>query len=184
MWLTETPWPPALLLLVGAVIFAIAWTRNRKVIFAVLAGFCLLLIPVVFVVEHLIVTPAEEIEAAIHSLRDAVVSGDIERTLEFFSTTAIVERAQVVTGMTMGEVQPDLRITDVSTKVMASDTIAVSQFRANGTFVMRGPFMAGTHRVATRWELSWRKEAGEWKITEVQRLNPITGEPMPLLSRD
>lgn len=184
MWFTENPWPPALLLLVGAVIFALAWTRNRRAALAGLVVLCLALIPVVFVVESWIVTPAEEIEAEILSLADTVVSGDVAATLDYFSSTAVTQRAQIATAMAIGRVEPDLRITDITTRVTNSNTIAVSQFRANGTFAVQGPFFAGERQMPTRWETSWRKEGGDWKITEVKRLNPVNGDPMPFLSRD
>lgn len=65
--------------------------------------------------------------------------------------------------------------------MMGEDTQAVSHFRANGTVV---PENYGDQHVATRWEVSWRKEAGEWKVYKIVRLNPITGEPINLLSHD
>jgi hypothetical protein len=35
----------------------------------------------------------------------------------------------------------------------------------------------------SRWEVGWRKEAGEWKILEVTRLNPLKDEPMEIFQK-
>jgi hypothetical protein len=33
------------------------------------------------------------------------------------------------------------------------------------------------HR-ASRWDLTWQKQGGDWRIIEIQRLDPISGERM------
>lgn len=182
MWFTETPWAPAILLLVGAVLAGIVWSRTRKTLFVPIAIACLIAIPIVFVIERAIVTPAEEVELRIEALRSAVVRDDIEGTLDFFSRSAALERAAIASGMALVRVEPDVDVTDLTVDVTANDTVAVSQFRANGTFVGRGPFVSGDHHMPTRWRASWRKEAGEWKIFAVERLDPITGDRINLLS--
>ncbi|MDQ3333440.1 MAG: hypothetical protein M3552_22815, partial [Planctomycetota bacterium] len=169
--------------LIAAVVFGILWSRNRKTALIAIAVACLVAIPLVFVVEQAIVTPAEEVELQIDALRNAVVRDDVEATLDFFSQSAVLERAGVATGMTLVRVEPDVRVTDVSVKVTAEDTVAVSHLRANGTFVGRGGALrGGEHHTPTRWRVSWRKEAGEWKIFGLERLDPITGEKVGILS--
>lgn len=182
MWFTETPWPPAIALVVAAVLFALAWSGNRRTLYAGLAIGALLLIPAVFLIERLIVTTAEQVEQEVHALLAAVVRDDVDATLDFFTKTALIERGLVVTGMSLGTLRPDARITDLSVEVTAEDTVAVTHFRANGTFVGRELIVSGEHHVATRWRLSWRKEAGDWKIFEVVRLDPIKGEAINILS--
>jgi len=184
MWLTETPWPPAIILLVAVVVLGLTWQRTGRMLFLALAAGSLLLIPVVFAVERALVTPAEEVEIQIIAVRDAVIRDDIPATLDFFTPTAVREKALVAAAMAAGHVQPDVRITDTDIEVKANDTVALSHFRANGTFTGSGLVIAGDHRFATRWRVSWRKEAGEWKITALERLNPITGEPIGLMSPD
>jgi len=182
MWFTETPWPPAIALLVGAVLAGIVWSRTRKSAFVALGAVFLIAIPLVFVIERAIVTPAEQVEQRIEALRSAVVRDDVEATLGFFSKSAALERAAIASGMTLVRVEPDVDVTDLDIEVTANDTVAVSHFRANGTFVGRGPFLSGDHHIPTRWRASWRKEAGEWKIFAVERLDPIKGDRINILS--
>jgi hypothetical protein len=182
MWLTENPWPPAIILLVAAVLAGILWSNTRKKAFLAIAAACLIAIPIVFVVERSIITPAEVVERQIELLRDAVVSDDVEATLSFFSKSARFERGAIAAGMALVRIEPNVDITDLDVDVRANDTVAVSHFRANGTFVGRGPLAGGEQHIPTRWRVSWRKEAGEWKIFSVERLNPITGEKINILS--
>ena len=184
MWLTETAWPPAVLLIVTAVGAGFLWQRRGRAWLLALAIGCLLLVPAVFLVEQAIVTPAEEIEAQILAVRDAVIRDDIEATLAHFGSTAVREKALVATAMAVGTVQPDARVTDVDINVTAGDTLATSHLRVNGTFLGRGGILAGERRFASRWQASWRKEDGAWKIVALERLNPISGEPIGYLSAD
>jgi hypothetical protein len=179
MWFTETPWWPAAILLAAAVVFGLVWNGNRRGLFAVLAVVCLLLIAVVFAVERAIVTPAEEVERDIADLRDAVVRGDLKGTLDYLSPTADAERGQIETAMRIADVEDDLHVSDMDVKTVAGDTQAVSYFRANGTVNLKG---YGSRHVATYWEVSWRKEGGRWKVFQIKRLNPITGEVIGLLA--
>jgi hypothetical protein len=181
MWLTETPWPPIIALLVAAVVFGFLWSRTRRRPLAILALVCLVLVPAAYFVEQAVVTPAEEVEQHVRELRDSVVAGDVERTLSFFAASAEAERGAVQAGMKLVDVKDDLRITDLSVKTVGEDTQAVTHFRANGTVV---PENYGDQHVATRWEISWRKEAGEWKLYKIVRLNPVTGDPMGLMSQE
>jgi hypothetical protein len=185
MWLTEDPWPPTVILLIAAAILGVVWSRNRRMLFLGLAVACVVLVGVVFLVERAVLTPAEEVEAQVYAVRDAVVRDDIEATVAFLSRTALKERALVAAGMTAGRVQPGARITDMTVNVTAGDTVAVSHFRANGVFTGDSLVVpGGDHRFATRWRVSWRKEGGEWKIFALERLNPINGETISLMSSD
>lgn len=182
MWFTETPWPPIFLLLSAAVVLAVAWTRNGRGAFAAGAVACLLLAGVAFVAERLIVTPAEEVEALVYDLRDAVVRDDVEGTLAFFSPAALKEQLLVRTAMALGRPTADLRITDLTVETGGDDTLAESVFRANGT--VEGRHVGGSHHVATRWRLNWRREADAWRIIELNRLDPINGDPIEITSGD
>jgi hypothetical protein len=73
-----------------------------------------------------------------------------------------------------------LHITDVSVDVLAAGSRARSHLRANGRFTAAGYGDIG-HQ-PTRWELTWQKEAGDWKLIKVTRLNPISGEAIESLS--
>lgn len=183
MWLTETPWPPSILVAILTTI-TLLWGYNRGQRGPLIAGgLLLLLIPAIFVVERLIITPGEEVEALVHELRDAVAARDVDQTLSYFSPQLLPERAAIRAGMQMGYVKPDVSITDLSVSVSQNST-AESHFRANGTFVLDTPIASGERHIATRWNVLWRREAGVWKIFSLDRLNPITGEVIPILSGD
>lgn len=170
----ETPWPTVAVLLVVAVAFGVAWNANRRGWFAIAAVLCLLLVPAVIVAERLIVTPAEQVEVRLFSLRDAVAADDSAAVLAFFSPTAVQERAGVELAMRVGRMAPDTRITDLTASTSAADTLAETVFRANGT--AEGKLVGASQHIATRWRLAWRREAGEWKIYGLNRLHPLTGE--------
>ena len=69
-------------------------------------------------------------------------------------------------------------IKDVSVEVKNQNSLAVSKFRANGTVSARD---LGSSHVASLWEVTWQKEAGQWKIVHVQRWNPYKDEKMGIL---
>ena len=167
---------------VGLAVWALASGRG-KFLGAALA--CGVLAAGVFGADRLIVTEAEVVEARVEDLAAAVVAGEVEAVLAFFSPTAAGDRAAVRTGMGLATIDPDLRLTDWDTTVTAGGTAATCHFRANGT--IRGKFFGGGNafRQPTRWLLSWRKEGdpAAWKVVEVRRLDVMTGEPVDLLGR-
>lgn len=180
MWFTETAWPPAILIAaVAACCLFVGLLRARRS-WLIAAVVIALLIPAAFIIERMIVTPGEEIERLVIELRNAVVARDVEATLAFLSPQADLERAAIRTGMALGHIKPDVEITDLHVNVTANST-AVSHFRANGTFVLDTPLVAGERHVASRWELMWRREAGAWKVYGIDRLHPVTGEVIPTL---
>ena len=182
MWFTETPWPPVFALICAAVVLLLVGSRNGRGLFVGLAVACVLLIGVVIVVERFIVTPAEEVELRVAALRDAAVQDDAEGVVAFFSPTALPEMLKVRAAMAFGRLQADVHLSDVTVQAQAGGTLATSLFRANGS-VESKPAGFSQH-IATRWRLGWRKEGGEWKIFELDRLNPITGERISMLGRE
>jgi ketosteroid isomerase-like protein len=178
MWFTETPWPPfAICVGIGAFLLYRFWTTQRATFLVaalVLSG----LSSVIFFIEQAIVTEAEQIEANVLLLADAVEQGDVEATLRFLSPREEQMRSRIGGAMAMYDID-DLRITDLHVRMQADNSIGISHFRANGTVSGKASGV-GTH-VATRWELTWRRVEDDWKITEVTRLHPIRdNETIPL----
>lgn len=180
MWFTETAWPPAILIILAVAVCLYFGLRRRNKKWLVAGIVLAVAIPVVFVVERSIITPGEEIEGLIGELRKAVVAQDVDATLAFLSPRAIKEQAVIRMGMSWGHIMPDVAITDLDVNVTANTT-AASHFRANGTFVLDTPLITGERHVATRWRVLWRREAGDWKIYGIERLDPITGEVISVL---
>ncbi|WP_171187229.1 hypothetical protein [Alienimonas chondri] len=164
-------------LAVACAVWAVVSGRAK---FLAVAAVCFLTGAGAFGADWYIVTEAEKVEAHVRDLAEAVVAGDSEKALSYFSVTAIPERLAVATGMSMATFDDDLSLSDWSTVVTANDTQAVSGFRANGTIRVA---QIGELYKPSMWELVWRKEAGEWKIVDVHRFDPITEKPIGLLDR-
>ena len=198
MWFTETPWPPIFILAVIAACLAAAFSATQRSVY--LAGILVLALlgGGIYFIEKQIVTEAERVEAAIYGVTDAFQDRDVERTVSYFSDNAALPddrlppflrfvarnvslRTVVAGAVSTIQVEDDLRITDVSVETSNNDSLAKSHFRANGSFIVPGAGNVG-HQ-PTRWEFRWRQEAGEWRIIDVQRLDPINGEPMGVFER-
>jgi hypothetical protein len=173
MWFTEDPWPPVLILAVLALVFGLAWHANQRPRHLLLAIGCAGLGLVVLIVEEMIVTEAEEVEAQVYALAEAVTREDYEKVLDFLSAEAGPLRAEVGSVIQDVEVEDNLRITDLRVSHKSGSDTAESHFRANGSVTWRKSF---TSNVTTRWNLTWRKAEGAWKIIQIERLDPIKGE--------
>ena len=174
MWFTETPWPPIIGIGALAVALLAAWFSTRRTVFLGLIGLLVALCPVIWYVERVIVTPAEEVEAALRDLADAFQRDDVERTVDFISTQSPTLQTAVLFALDRINVDSGLRISDVNVKTMAADSRAVCHFRANGTFEVPMAGYRGHH--ASRWSFTWQREAGAWRVLKAQRLDVMTGK--------
>lgn len=178
-WFTETAWPPIVILLsaAGALLALFASTQRAKYLLAAIA--LVLPVPVIYLVERRIVTERERVEASVYGVVAAFERQDRSETLRHFSERAMLLR--FAAGKALDFVQPRGRmsVTDVAITMRNQDTRALSHFRANGPIAAVGFGDVGVR--TSRWEVTWQKEGGEWRIVNVQRLDPITGEPMELL---
>ncbi|WP_417391071.1 hypothetical protein [Gimesia sp.] len=172
MWFTETAIPPMVVCSAIAAILFIQWYQRRLGKFLIGSLFMVLLTVGFYMLEVSIVTPRERVEADLFNLIDAFQKKEAETTLSYISPRAQQLRGMVTLALELVTLDDDLRITDVSTEMKSEDSIATIHFRANGTAMYGG--VSG--RQPTRWELTWQKMGGEWKVTEATRLNPITGE--------
>ncbi|QDT38281.1 hypothetical protein [Stratiformator vulcanicus] len=180
MWLIEDPYPPVIALAIGAVVCAVIGKQRQNLLLLVGAGVLLASIGLVFVIDLLVVTEAEIVADRVMELKDAVENDDVDRVLSFLGENLEAERLQIYAAMGAFRLVPPIRLTDVDVEMKLNDSYALSFFRANGTVrAKQGGFES---RIATRWKLSWRKVAGEWKVNEVQRLDPMNGEPINILS--
>lgn len=177
MWFTEDPWTPAAILTIAILVLAALWTVTRKsqLIWAITA--CLIAAAFSFAIDSLVVTPREQIEQHVVDLASNFQQQDVEGTLEFFSSKALLERGLITWGLEHVKVEPDLRITDQRVKIFAENSRAESEFRANGT--VSGFGMEKTHQ-PSRWRLTWQMEGENWRVVKVERLNVVTGETMGL----
>lgn len=173
MWFTETPWPPIMIFSAIAAALAAAMVTTQQGRYAVGIVAMLVASLVTYVVEQSIVTEAERVEQEIEGVGAAFQQRDEDELLSFFSHRAPELRGVALIAVRTIETQGDLRITDVSVSVKQGR--ARSTFRANGVFSAVGYGSIG-HK-PTRWDVGWQQEGGEWRIIDVEQLDPITGEP-------
>lgn len=180
MWFTEDPWPPMLLLGLGAIIAMAFWSSSKRVLPLGVAALCCVLAGGVYLLDAAIITPAEQVEGLVVRLCQEFRRKD-PQALDHFSASAPELRALCATAMEMVEVDDDLRLTDFQTRVTNQDSRAVTHFRANATLRVQGFGSVG--RQPARVELTWAKEGSDWKIIALRRLNPVKDEEMPVLAR-
>ncbi|MCA9014244.1 MAG: hypothetical protein KDA77_02825 [Planctomycetaceae bacterium] len=174
MWITETAIPPMIVCSIIAAILFVQWYLRRQTKYLVgvivMAGLTLGF----YVLELNIITAREQVEADLYGLTNAFQNKEVDATLNYISPRADGLRLLVQTALNLVTIDGDLRITDVQTELRSEDSIATTHFRANGT----ATFGSYSGRHPTRWELTWQKMGGEWKVTKARRLNPITGEEL------
>ena len=184
MWFTEDAWSPIILCTVIAAIFVIAFMTTQRARYLAALPLLLLAAITIYFAEQAIVTDREQVDKNLRDLISTFVEeshqfgvGSKEvpeqvRCQSFFAANNLTDRARVVAALMVVHVGDDIRITDVKIQLTNQDTMAVTHFRANAT-VTAGSF-SGHH--PSRWELTWQKQGGEWKITRTRMLNPVSGE--------
>lgn len=186
MWLTESSWQLIVLCLMGTAVFIGLYSKTPLRKYLIGAVGCVLLGAVVFVVERMIVTESEQVEKNVYDLAAACVAGNIDETIEFVDPQEIVIRETIRNGMKMVDVKEDLGVTDLNVKLAPGGQTATSHFRANGTVSLSPSTnqlsLDYAQHVSTRWILTWRKMDTGWKITDLQRLSPLTGDAISPLA--
>ncbi len=181
MWFTENPWPPIIIFGALAAMLCLLWMSQSRRVYLVTAILMFAACVGTFFLERLVVTDGEQVEARIVEMTDAFRRLDVERTLDFFAAGVDEFDAPIrIGGSMIGEVH-SLNIKDVQVELVSAGSRARSHFRANGVISAAG---VTAQRYTTRWLFTWQKEAGEWKVIKIQRLHPLSGEDMYLLSTD
>ncbi|MEK6262886.1 MAG: hypothetical protein AABP62_30170 [Planctomycetota bacterium] len=180
MWFTENAWPPMLIAGLAALVCLALWNSNRRRRHLVAAFVCLLLCPGFYFLERAIVTEGERLQQVVVSLCDDFRNKRVAETVNYFSDAAPELKVQALSGMALITIDDDLRLTDFSTNLTNQNSRGTVHFRANATLSYIGQGNLG--RAPARFVLTFRREKGEWKIIEVERLNPLTGERMQLLA--
>ncbi len=176
MWFTETAWPPILIAATIGVGFLLKWYSVQRMIYLITGGVFLASCLIIYAVEVSVVTEAEVIEGHVGELTGAVVDGDIEKAQFYFADNpyGTVVKFALDRILSIYDIEPDLEITDLYVTMNEPMTEAVSHFRANGSVGGRGE--VAMRSGPTRWELTWEKQSdGQWKIVQIQQLNPIDG---------
>ena len=165
----------------AALVFLALWNSNRRGRHLVAALVCLLLCVSFYFLERAIVTEGERLQQLVVSLCTDFRNKKAE-TVNYFSDAAPELKILVLGAMTMIGVHEDLRLTDFSTHLTNQNSRGTVHFRANATLSVMGHGEVG-HQPA-RFVLTFRREKNEWKIIEIERLHPLTGERMQMLARE
>ena len=189
MWFTETAWPPIIILCIVGVLLFLGWMSQRRTGYLAGVCLCLALCGIVWLVEVQIVTERERVEQRLldftktfqresvqRGVANLVLGGPEPETFEFISASAQDVRDLARQAMDLVDVQDDVRISDVHTTLTNNQSRAVTQFRASATVNVTTFGNAG--RQPTRWELTWQRENGVWKVIRATRLNFLNGQPL------
>ncbi|MFT5094672.1 MAG: hypothetical protein ACKVII_02330 [Planctomycetales bacterium] len=186
MWFTEDAWSPIILCTVIAAIFFIAFATTQRARFLIALPLLLLAAITIYFAEIAIVTDSEQVEKNLQDFVDTFVEEshllgagsnakpEQVRCQSFFAVNNTVDRTRVVAALMFVQVEGDIRVTDVKIQLTNQETMAVTHFRANATFSAG----SNTGHHPSRWEMTWQKQAGEWKITQTKMLNAVNGQEM------
>lgn len=181
MWFTETPWPPiAILGLLGGVCLLTA-LQNQRSKWLVASCVCVVLGFAVWFIERVIVTPGERVEGSLLALVEAFQKNDEPGTLKYISPASPQLVMLVKVAIHLVDIDKDFRVTDVQIQTIANNTGATSHFRVNATPHM--PTQGTPGRMPFRFNGQWRIEAGQWRLTEIEELDPITGKVLNRFDR-
>lgn len=180
MWFSENPWPPMIIAAVLAAVFLLMWNANRRGLHLVLVAVFVLLGVGFYFLEQAIVTEGERLQQRVVQLcedfRDKKPA-----VLDYVSDTAPQIKLQFASAMVMVTVGKDLRLSDFQTTMSKGNTEGTVHFRANASLNVVGIGDVGYQ--PARLILTFQREKGGWKITKVQRLNPLNGKEMDVLEQ-
>lgn len=184
MWFTEDAWSPIIVCAVFGVVFFIAWSSTQRSKFLIPIPILLFAAITVFFAEQAVVTDAEQVEQNLQDLISQFIdesqqlgmgqqqTPEMIQCHRYFSTNNDADKARVAAALLMVEVSDDARTTDIQIRLTNENTRAVTHFRVNGT--VSGPGFSNHY--ASRWELTWQKEGGRWRVTRTKMLNVMSGE--------
>ncbi|MBS0205741.1 MAG: hypothetical protein JSS49_22800 [Planctomycetes bacterium] len=179
MWLTENPWPPMLIAGLIALVYLVMWNANRRGVHLVLALLFLLSCGGIYLLEKAIVTDGEKVQARVVQLCEDF--RDKKDVSDYVSDSAPGLKAMFQAAMQLVTVQSDMRLSDFQTTMSNENSRCKVHFRANATLNVASIGDVGYQ--PARLIVTFQRENGEWKIIEVERLNPINGKKMETLEQ-
>lgn len=179
MWFTENPWPPMLIVGLIALVYLVMWNANRRGLHLVIAFFLLLSCGGIYLLERAIVTDGEKLQLRVRQLcEDFRVKKDVS---DYVSDSHPGLKLMFQTAINLVTVQSDMRLSDFQTTFSNENSRGKVHFRANATINVVGVGDVGYQ--PARLNIIFQRENGEWKIIEVERLNPINGKKMDTLEQ-
>lgn len=178
MWIAENPWPAMIVASLAALVCFGLWKNDRRQLYFNLAVAFLCMTGGIYAVERAIVTEGERLQQDVVQLCDQFRHKDL-KVLDHFSDSAPELKELCKSAMELVKVHDDLRLSAFETKLSGNDSRADVHFRANGTITAEN--ISAYHPF--RCILGYQKEAGQWKIVRVERLDPINGTKMGVMDR-
>lgn len=174
-WITENPWPLIMILSgVAVVLLILGESRTRGLAIA-----SVLMAVGLYFLEAWIVTPAEHVEGRLESLLDQFKSENLSAIGEHIDDGSPKLRETAEQGLKLVRLDKAFHLQDLRITVSDDGQSADAELRANGTMTVR---QANTpYHASTRWKTRWVNRGDMWKLSEVQRLNPVTGEEIGIL---
>jgi hypothetical protein len=174
-WISENPWPLIMILSgVAVVLLILGESRMRSLAVA----FALMAVGLYFL-EAWIVTPAEHVESRLGSLLDQFKSENLSAIGEHIDDGSPKLRETAEQGLKLVMLDKGFHLQDLKITVAPDGQSANAELRANGTMTVR---QASTpYHASTRWKTRWLLRGDAWKLSEVERLNPVTGEEIGIL---
>lgn len=174
-WITENPWPLIMILSgVALVLLILGEGRTRSVAVA----FVLMAVGLYFL-EAWIVTPAEHVEGRLESLLEQFKSENLTAIAEHIDDGSPKLRDTAEQGLKLVMLDKGFHLQDLKITVADDGQSADAELRANGTLTVR---QASTpYHASTRWKTRWLFRGDQWKLSGVERLNPVTGEEIGIL---
>jgi hypothetical protein len=182
-YLFESPWLAFALLAVALLIVLLLLRGNQRPGLFAMAAILLLLLPVPFLLDYLVVTPAEQIEQVVDELVAATLAGDpgpvvarISPQYNFGGETHASLTAMIKTELSRLRFQS----IGINGREVTADA---SAGRASFVAVVAGN--AGSYGVdhyPIRLTLSFEQSPDGWQIVRIQRFEPVvnTDQEIPL----
>ncbi len=174
-WLTENPWPLVLLFTGATIVMLILGDSKSR---SIAIAFALIAVAVYFL-ESAIVTPAEQVENELQALLQEFIAEDITAIEQQIDDGAPGLKEKAKQGLKMVNLDKNFHMQDIVVKVEENGQKAIADLRANGTLTVEQANMP--YHAATRWRTHWKLVGDRWKLAEVHRLNPVTGEEIGVL---
>jgi hypothetical protein len=182
-WLTANPWPIAIPLALLAGLSFVHFRKTGRPRSGLIVVVLVLLVVVLFALDHFVQSPAEQVELVLQEMVEAAKRQDPNPILAAISRNynhegKTYEHLSGLVRTRLGEYQASsLQLNGLDVK--AGDGQAEAKFVVSTSGNFRGH---SVDRYLMRLTLQFRKEAGQWKITAIDRYELMggTGEKIPL----
>lgn len=182
----ENPWPLAILLLLAAAVVVGVATRTGRGKLLLLGAALLLLAAMLFLLDALVETPAEQVTALVGRLAAAAQASDPAPIIDALSRT--YNHGGFDRDRLAAAVRRELGLYHARAVAVNGLEATGDEHEATTRFVVvTSGVYAGyaVNHYALRLAIFWRREEGQWRIVGIRRFEPFvaTDREMPLLAK-